>query len=224
MVIDVGRSASARRTARFGSRTRDHGASHSSDRPPKIQKAARQPYVRHQNAAREQMPTAGPMMIAECHDAVRRAQALHRHHRRQQLRDAGESGALADAEQQAQRRAASGKVCANPKPMVAVAHIARPDAEHAMRAVALREPAHRNLRQRIGPEERREQQPELRLVQVQIVLDQVRGRRQRAAIHVVDEQHRRQQEHHDRRHARVGSGARSRRGGLGGAESGRIIR
>ena len=118
-----------------------------------------------------------------------RAQSLHRHHRGDELRYAGKADAFAEPSSRRSARSMA-KLEVTPTSMVAAAQTTRPRREHALRAVALGEPAHRDLDERIDPEERREEPPDLLVVELQIVLDQRHGRRQRAAVDVVDEEHR----------------------------------
>ena len=119
---------------------------------PNTQKAERQPKCTMSRAA-DVRADRRTEQVAEGDDPVRPTQAPHRDYAREQLRDAGEAGALADAEQQPQqqqRREGLRETGQHGR--------ARPErearGEHALRAEAIRQPARRDLQQRVRPEER----------------------------------------------------------------------
>jgi hypothetical protein len=63
-----------------------------------------------------------------------------------------------------------------------------------VRTEALGQPPDRNLHEGIGPEKSRAQHSELDIGELQVFLDVMEGRRQGPAIHVVEEQNRREQQ------------------------------
>ena len=161
--------------------------------PSENQKRRTPAEVRHQHAAGVGADRRADQ-VRKRHDPVGGAQTLCGHDRRHYLRHAREPGTLTQAEQQPQHQQTAERM------RDADQHGGRrpdgePGREYSMRAVALREPAHGNLQAGIRPEERRHERAHLGVVQMQIALHQVRGRRQGAAIDVVDEQHGRQQKH-----------------------------
>ncbi len=139
------------------------------------------------------VPTHRTGQIAEGNDSIGRAQALRGHDRRQYLGDAGEPGALPQAQHQPQQQQ-RGKGVGEADQDGSRRPQGQSGSQYSMRAVALGQPADGNLREGVGPEKRRHQHTHLNVVHVQIGLHEVRRRRQCAAIDVVDEQHRRQQE------------------------------
>ena len=133
-----------------------------------------------------------PEQIAAGDDAVGPAQALDGHDGGEEVRETRETRALTDAQQEAQPEQHREGVRQADQHGGAGPH-REPDGKDAVRAVALGQPAGRKLQQRIGPEERGEQHPELRGGQPQLALDEGRGGGHRAAIDVVDEEGRRQE-------------------------------
>ncbi len=105
-----------------------------------------------------------------------------------------EAGALSDAEQQSQREQGGEGLCEADEHGGARPH-GEPPGQDPLGAIALGDPPDRDLQQGIGPEERREQQPQLARGKSELVLDQMRGGGHRAAIDIVDEQCRGQQSH-----------------------------
>ena len=124
---------------------------------------------------------------------------------RDQLRAAGKDGALADAEQEAQRK----QDCkaadeAGRHRRQRTQH--KPECQRAVGIDAFGEPAREQLPRDVGPVERREEEPDLRGGEAQLVLDQRRRGREISAVDVIDEQRDCEQRHH----ARANAGARRR--------------
>ena len=147
----------------------------------------------HQHAT-DKRPERRSQRVADRQKAIGPTEAGHRHRRGENLRRAGEGCTFAKAEHQPQKDQHD-KAVAHPDQQGR----ARPErgagGQHAMRAEALPQPSDGHLRRRVGPVEGRHDQSELLLAQMQVILDQMRGERQCAAVDVVDKEPDRQ--HHN---------------------------
>jgi hypothetical protein len=83
--------------------------------------------------------------------------------------------------------------------------------QHALRTKPVAEPSSRNLADRVGPCERREDKTHLGLAQVEFTRDRRRRHRNVGPIHVSDQVHKADQEQHEPTNARSGP-ARRRQG------------
>ena len=147
--------------------------------------------------------------VRKADDPVGDAELVDGHVHREQFRDTREADALTESQQQAQRQHRR-KSMGDAERHRRHRPYDESDHEDPARAESLGDPPDRDLNQRVGPEERGQQQAELARRQVRLRLNPVGRRRQQAAVHVIDEQNGGQQ--HDqpavRRAGRVG--------GLGG--------
>ncbi len=129
--------------------------------------------------------------------AVGAAEPVWRQVLGQELGAAGEGGAFAETQQQAQDEQgdkaggeAHGGGGEGPERQA--------DSEGAIGVDLLRKPAGQDLTRRVAPEEGRQEQPDLGAREVQLVLEQRGSGGEVAAVHVVDEGHQDQEPDHAR--------------------------
>ncbi len=147
--------------------------------------------ARHQQASAECPDSRAPAHRG-IHQPVGESAGVLGQMLRKDLGAGGKHHRFADAQQQAhrqQRRESHGRAGQHRRQ--------RPHQKakrhHAVRAPAIDEEAHDKLQRRVGPEERREQNAELRCVRAPFNLQQGRSQREIAAIHIIDKQRNDQQ-------------------------------